>query len=101
MDAVPEAQVLRLAAVPVDVEHPGVGECARIPVGGSGIGDDLSSGRNDQPVEFDVDGELRVLVNVRVAIDLPFMLRVMKGTIEGSFGGKDTKRDFEAKRSKD
>lgn len=25
---------------------------------------------------------------------------VMKGTIEGSFGGKDTKRDFEAKRSK-
>ncbi|HYH64087.1 MAG TPA: hypothetical protein VD866_05270 [Urbifossiella sp.] len=26
---------------------------------------------------------------------------VMKGTIEGSFGGKDTKRDFEAKRSKD
>jgi hypothetical protein len=26
---------------------------------------------------------------------------VMKGTIEGSFGGKDSKRDFEAKRSKD
>src|SRR4051812_5533976 len=26
---------------------------------------------------------------------------VMKGTVEGSFGGKDTKRDFEAKRSKD
>lgn len=26
---------------------------------------------------------------------------VLKGTIEGSFGGKDSKRDFEAKRSKD
>jgi len=25
---------------------------------------------------------------------------VMKGTVEGSFGGKDSKRDFEAKRSK-
>ncbi|QDU19959.1 hypothetical protein [Urbifossiella limnaea] len=26
---------------------------------------------------------------------------VMKGTIEATFGGKDTKREFEAKRSKD
>ena len=70
------------------------------------------TGRKDMEVKIEdgtvKDGEVRFSVT-REGKDqkttTKYVARVtgdvMKGTVEGTFGGKETKREFEAKRSKD